>query len=268
MCSKTLIISLFFLVFQSLHSQDMRIDYIMSYKEDSLSKESISKKMVLLVREGQSKFFSEKQYNVDSLRSTGFKRFMVGDNSFMVIKNSQNINSRYYFIFRDIYKVAETDHFDWKIEKETIKKNGYLCQKATLNYKGRYWEAWFTQDIPIQEGPYTFKGLPGLIIYMIDKTNSYEFSFTGLKKKYNPIAFENMNPKPIEISRDNLKKISLDYYNDPYREMKSGNVKAKFKDEKGNDIEPNFREMTKEIQGFLKKRNNPIELSEAIEYPN
>ncbi len=45
----------------------------------------------------------------------------------------------------------------------------------------------------------------------------------------------------MEISRTNLKKIWIDYYNDPFREMRSGNVKAKFKDEKGNDIEPDFR---------------------------
>ncbi len=57
----------------------------------------------------------------------------------------------------------------------------------------------------------------------------------------------------MEISRTNLKKIWIDYYNDPFREMRSGNVKAKFKDEKGNDIEPDFREMTKNTQSFLKK---------------
>ncbi|CEJ68529.1 GLPGLI family protein [Chryseobacterium oranimense] len=266
MLTKLFKILILFFIIQNLYSQDVRIDYNMVYKEDSLSKEFITKKMVLLIHGQQSKFFSQKQYDLDSLRSTGFKKFAVTDNSFTTIKN-QNLISKYYFIFRDIYKITEPNHLNWKIEKETVKKNGYNCQKATLNYKGRIWEAWFTQDIPIQEGPYIFKGLPGLIIYMIDKTKSYEFSFTGLKKKYNPLEFENIQPKPIEISKDNLIKVFLDYYNDPYREVKSGNVKAKFKDEKGNDIEPNFREITKETQSYLKKNNNPIELSEAVKYP-
>ena len=79
--------------------------------------------------------------------------------------------------------------------------------------------------------------------------------------------FEGFSAKPMDISRSNLKKAMLDYYNDPFREMRSGNVKAKFKDEKGNDIEPDFREMTKNTQSFLKKNNNPIDLSEAIKYP-
>jgi hypothetical protein len=49
--------------------------------------------------------------------------------------------------------------------------------------------------------------------------------------------------------------------------MKSGNVKAKFKDEKGNDVQPDFREMTKSLQFSLKKNNNPIELSDVVKYP-
>lgn len=260
-----IVITLLFII-QNVYSQNMRINYAMTYKEDSLSTESVTKKMVLLIHGEESKFYPEKQYEVDSIRSNGFNGFAVGDHSFTVIKKPQNSTSKYYFVFRDSYKLTESDNLNWKIEKEITKKNNYTCQKATLNYKGRTWEAWFTQEIPVQEGPYIFKGLPGLIVYMKDKTNSYEFSFSGLKKKYHLLEFENMLPKPIEIPKEKLDKVFLDYFNDPYREMKSGNVKAKFKDEKGNDIEPNFKEMTKNTQDYLMKNNNPIELSEAVKY--
>ncbi|MDQ0780933.1 GLPGLI family protein [Chryseobacterium sp. W4I1] len=267
MRNRILILNMLFFIIQNLYSQNMRINYDMTYKEDSLSSESVTKKMVLLIHGEESKFYTEKQYKVDSLRSNGLKGFAVGDNSFMVIKKPQNSASKYYFVFRDNYKLTESEKLNWKIEKETTKKNNYTCQKATLNYKGRSWEAWFTQEIPIQEGPYIFKGLPGLIVYMKDATNSYEFSFTGLKKNYHLLEFENMQPRPIEISKEKLDKVFLDYFNDPYREMRSGNVKAKFKDEKGNDIEPNFKEMTKNTQDDLIKNNNPIELTNAVKYP-
>lgn len=267
MRNRILILNLLFFITQNLYSQNMRVNYDMTYKEDSLSTEPVAKKMVLLIRGEESKFYSEKQYEVDSVRSNGFNGFAVGDNSFMVIKKPQNSASKYYFVFRDSYKLTESDILNWKIEKETTKKNNYTCQKATLNYKGRIWEAWFTQEIPIQEGPYIFKGLPGLIVYMKDTTNSYEFSFSGLKKNYHQVEFENMLPKPIEISKAKLDKVFLDYFYDPFREMKSGNVKARFKDEKGNDIEPNFKEMTKNTRNYLIKNNNPIELTDAITYP-
>lgn len=267
MRSRILIVSILLFVFHSLYSQDMRIDYNLVYKEDSLSSENVTKKMVLLIQNEGSKFLTEKQYNVDSLRSTGFTGFAMSDPDFYVIKKGQNTASRYYFIFRDTYKLTTQPKFDWKIEKEVAEKYGYKCQKATLNYKGRTWEAWFTQDIPVQEGPYVFKGLPGLIVYMKDDRGSYEFAFSGLKKTFHKMELENINPKPLEVSYNNLKKILIDYYNDPFREMKSGNIKAKFKDEKGNEIQPDFREMTKNLQSSLKKHNNPIELSDAIKYP-
>ncbi|WP_167032820.1 GLPGLI family protein [Chryseobacterium sp. Tr-659] len=264
---KTFIVILLFSFAQNFYSQDMRIDYNLVYKEDTLSSETISKKMVLLVQDGESRFCTEKQYEVDSLRSTGFKGFIVPDNVFDAVKDKQNRSSRYYYILSDVYKLTDPILLNWKIEKEVAKKYGYNCQKATLSYKGRDWEAWFTQDIPLQEGPYVFKGLPGLIVEMEDKSRSYKFSFSGLKKSFYKMNIEGVSSKPMEISRNNFKKVMLDYYNDPFREMSSGNVKAKLKDEKGNDLEINFREMTKNVQSYLKKSNNPIELSEAIKYP-
>ncbi|WP_123912758.1 GLPGLI family protein [Chryseobacterium pennipullorum] len=267
MRNRILILSLLFFVTQILYSQDMKITYDMKYKEDSLSKETTTRKMLLLIHEGQSKFYTEKQYEVDSLRATGFKGFAVGDSDFYVIRNKKDITSKYYFKLRDVYKVTVSQALNWRIENQVEKKFGFACQKATLYHKGRHWEAWFTQEIPLLEGPYIFKGLPGLIVYMKDSTGSYEFSFAGLKKNFYPMDFENISPQPLEVSEDNLKKISLDYYNDPFREMKSGNVKAKVRDQKGNEIEPDFREMTKNVQSYLKKNNNPIELSDAIKYP-
>lgn len=264
---KTVIAILLFSFVQNFYSQDMRIDYNLVYKQDTLSSETISKKMVLLIQDGESRFCTEKQYEVDSLRSIGFKGFTMSDNVFDVVKNKENRSSRYYYILADVYKLTEPIQLDWKIEKEVSKKYGYNCQKVTLSYKGRDWEAWFTQDIPLQEGPYIFKGLPGLIVEMEDKSHSYKFSFSGLKKSFHKMNIEGFSSKPMEISRNNFKKVMQDYYNDPFREMSSGNVKAKLKDEKGNDLEINFREMTKNVQSYLKKNNNPIELSEAIKYP-
>lgn len=35
-----------------------------------------------------------------------------------------------------------------------------MTQKATCDFAGRKWIAWFTTEIPIQDGPYKFYGLP------------------------------------------------------------------------------------------------------------
>lgn len=249
-------------------AQNFRIDYQLTYKEDSLSSETTNKSMLLFVQGGKSKFMTEKQYQVDSLRSTGFKGSAIGDNSFLVINNEENLSFKYYFFFRDTYKIKELINLNWELKPETKKISTYLCRKAILKYKGRTWEAWYTQDVPIQAGPYIFRNLPGLIIEMTDSTGSYKFNLYSIKKKSDTLDFENMYKSALTVPLKQLQKVSLDYYNDPLREMKSSNVQAKFIDEKGKEVKPDFREMTKTIQSRLKKYNNPIELTDAIKYPD
>lgn len=252
----------------NFYTQNFRLDYQLTYKEDSLSSETMNKNMMLLVQGGKSKFLTEKQYKVDSMRSKGFEDFAVGDNSFLVVNHEENLSSKYYFLFKDIYKVTEHVNLNWELKPETKKIDNYLCTKAILKYKGRVWEAWFTQELPIQGGPYIFRNLPGVIVYMEDTTGSYKFSLYAIKKRTDTLEFENMYKGAINIPQKQLQKAFLDYYNDPFREIKSGNIKAKFKDENGKDIEPDFRKMTTTAQSRLKKNNNPIELSEAIKYPD
>jgi len=59
---------------------------------------------------------------------------------------------------------GELREFDWTIGSETIDISGYTCRMAILNTKGGEVKAWFTEDIPIPDGPSVYQGLPGLIL--------------------------------------------------------------------------------------------------------
>ncbi len=48
------------------------------------------------------------------------------------------------------------------------KVQNYTLQKATTGFGGRNWTAWFCKDIPFNEGPFKFRGLPGLIFEIQD----------------------------------------------------------------------------------------------------
>lgn len=103
------------------------------------------------------------------------------------------------FIFKNypVGKVTETDRFnmdvwvyeeDWeKPEWEFIDESkvimGYQCFKAVSDYRGRRWTAWFTPEIPVQEGPWKLCDLPGLILEAEDNHKEYHFIVNGLKQQ-------------------------------------------------------------------------------------
>ena len=85
--------------------------------------------------------------------------------------------SNHYFIYEE-----DLTPQNWTIQYDTMTIAGYRCQNAICDYRGRSYEAWFTLDIPINEGPWKFYGLPGLIIKLFDTKHHYEFELVGFQK--------------------------------------------------------------------------------------
>lgn len=73
-----------------------------------------------------------------------------------------------------IYKFS-ADKLNWQITKETQQIGPYFCRKATVQLHGRYYEAWFTEELPIKFGPFRLNGLSGMITEVnifLDKHNT------------------------------------------------------------------------------------------------
>lgn len=110
--------------------------------------------------------------------------------------------------------------FNWELlTDETKEILGHICNKAKLNYRGRKYEAYYTTDIPIQNGPYKFHGLPGLILEIKTNDPSLDFKITAtsissldtLSKMNNPFA----DKKPISWEEYTV------IYSKKYEELKS-----------------------------------------------
>lgn len=108
----------------------------------------------------------------------------------------------------------------WEIATDTISIKGYLCYKATTTFRGREYIAWFALDIPINDGPWKFYGLPGLILKIQDNEQIFQFDLIGLEKidngshisidktrKYTDCSPEKYN----QLKRNALKQV--DYFN-------------------------------------------------------
>lgn len=141
---------------------------------------------------------------------------------------------------------------DWKIGDETKDYLGYNCRKATCHYRGRDYEAWYAEELPIPYGPFVFHGLPGLIVELSDTNKEYNFALVGIEKPSKPISLTLSNGKSIDrITREEFRKLK-EYYN--------SNVAASFLD--GNIHSTVNEEKRKQMEKDLNyaRPYNPIEL--------
>lgn len=76
----------------------------------------------------------------------------------------------------------------WTLTQETATVGGFHCQKATCQYHGRDFEAWFTPEVPMKFGPWKFGGLPGLIVKVYDTDHYYTFECTNVERVNRPIV--------------------------------------------------------------------------------
>ncbi len=127
--------------------------------------------------------------------------------SYTIYKN--RVNNEIYTLDRNSSGVSVllTENLlfqNWVFNSDTCHVMGYLCQKADILFRGREYEAFFTQEIPLNDGPFKFYGLPGLILKIKSKDGLFSFEAIGLQK----ISDEKINFKndhQLEICK-NLKQ--------------------------------------------------------------
>jgi GLPGLI family protein len=99
----------------------------------------------------------------------------------------------------------------WKLEDETRTISNYLCNKASITFRGRNYIAWFTSDISSNVGPWKFNNLPGAILQVYDES----MNFSWLANK----IIINEQQKKIDFDKD-LKKLSLKQFVEEAEKLK------------------------------------------------
>ena len=164
--------------------------------------------------------------------------------------------------------------FNWKIDAQKEKIGAYNVQKATTEYGGRKWTAWFTADIPLQDGPYKFHGLPGLIVKVSDDGNNYSWELKGNKKveNFNEIPYiETVSPggdggKVVEVSREKFEKTFGEFKKDPMATARPYFTTEVLSQKiPGSDltIGQMVKQQEKMLNDFFNANDNPIEIQAA-----
>lgn len=182
---------------------------------------------VLQIGENYSKFSDTKTLQRDSifekfshLESVGAKEmnqlFMYNPLwSMESLKSSTDKKVTYQKRYKTKYEYEEFQpEFKWQLHNDSKKILDYSCKKATVKYRGREFIAWYTTEVPINNGPYVFEGLPGLILELEDSQNKYHFTAIGIDKKPKDIYLRN-DKEILKIGRVKFREVEKTYYDNP-----------------------------------------------------
>lgn len=259
-------------------SQKHRFIYSYQFKPDSTKTDSIIVEETRLdVFENHAEFLSNLVAEKDSAMAAAIKNKQ--DRSTInlpdgVYKNRAFVSRDTSYIVEYIgivpYKVMQQPHFDWKISSDTKNIQGFKCQKATLEFGNRRWEAWFSTEIPFHYGPYIFGGLPGLILELKDSNNHHSFTLIESYKINNTQTnfYDNPYLKPIEINTTAFNKKWNEYRANPigateqFMILNPNLLSGKSFDNDDNELDFNTlkREEAMYAKKLLKRYNNYINL--------
>jgi GLPGLI family protein len=275
------------LFMQSIFAQTNRFVYQVTMKPDASDKNSIKTENAYLdISPEKSLFYSENRLKRDSIMQKAFQggggRGSINRDQMEGLRSNINYsiekdktNQKVYYkdrIGRDIYSYEEDRPLNWKISSETRKIGDYKVQKAETDFAGRKWTAWFTTDLPYQDGPYKFGGLPGLIVKVEDDKGDYSFD---LMKNFKIAEFPAINQfgNTIKVKRADFAKQQKKFLEDPMSFMSQNNTGGGFGGGRmggggrggqgggGNQNPADMRKrMEERVKDDAKKNSNPIEL--------
>jgi GLPGLI family protein len=265
------------LFMQATFAQTNRFVYQVTSKPDINNKNDIKTENAYLdISAEKSMFYSENRIKRDSVMKANFqsggargfnREQMEGLRStinYSIEKNKKDQKTIYKDrIGRDVYTYEEDRPLNWKISSETTKIGEYKVQKAETDFGGRKWTAWFTTDLPYQDGPYKFSGLPGLVVKAEDSTGDYSFD---LMMNYKIADFPEMNTfgNVMKVKRTDYVKQQEKYKSDPTAFMNSqrGSRGVSMGGPRGGNQNPAEmrKRMEERVKEEAKNNSNPIEL--------
>jgi len=179
---------------KELEKAELTVTYSVEYKPDSLDPERIRyEKMLLFIGKDLSEFLSYYSYfnDIEMRKMETSSQLQEWLNKippmpkflYYIYKNYPVGKITYIEAVFTPFKYEENlELFNWQLSTDTATIGGYHAQKATTSFGGRDWIAWFVPELPYNDGPYKFNGLPGLIVKVYDTRNHYIFEMTSIEK--------------------------------------------------------------------------------------
>jgi GLPGLI family protein len=274
---KKLLINLFLILGVLAIAQNKRFIYEYKFISDSTNVDDVKTEMMFLdtTKDG-SKYYSYTVFNSDSIMKVDLEKQLAATGSINVKSDMRKGDVRYSVtktypdykinlhrrLGMDAYNISDDRKINWKISSEKEKIGEWNAQKAEADFAGRHWIAWFSTEIPIQDGPYKFRGLPGLIVKIEDKTGSHKMELKGIKNITGNVDINVFEVKEIAVNSKQFQKVLKEYENDPTKGIKQiqmGGTSIILTGKDGTSTKI-AKEQEERLKARIKKDNNRIEL--------
>ena len=229
---------------------EIKVGYTYHYKflrgSDGIVEKDVP--FILLANRNQSKFYCPGTEYKDSLLSTPSGRakerelFNTAAAAYVDKRDRSTMDGVVYhtrlYVTKNFSKATSTTYdqagmgecgyydeplteIEWNVAQDSTKTIlGYQCFMASSDYHGRKWTIWFSPEIPIQDGPWKFCGLPGLVLEAYETTGQHGFTATGIESCAQPIY-------PVfSTEYEPMKRIDMLRNLRHYRENSNSMVKA------------------------------------------
>lgn len=247
------------------------IDYELNYRSDTNSKVFKQAYFVLQAGTKQSRFYDKKLQIQDSIVKAVLMDFGNTESASKAIAQKPAPHFKYIidknllsgevtfwesFLLNGVIHYKDTFNTTlWQIIGDTGRFGSFKTIKASCTFRGRKYSAWFVPEIPIQDGPYKFCGLPGLIVEVMDENNDYHFKMLSMAETSNQnLPLFHMYSQSKEVSRQRFLQQKSIFESNPLLGF--------------TDL-PNWVTVSEESKRAMmniaserkKKNNNPIELN-------
>ena len=156
------------------------VHYLNYAEDDSLSRDIAQ----LDIGTNTSRYYSKvsEWYNFNPVGKAPYPGTKIKNEE--VYKNMPNkgLVTAIHFPGRIVTQDSINHLFDWQLVEGDSIVCGYPCHKAQTTFRGRTWTAWYTLDLPYNDGPWKLCGLPGLILHAQDSTRQFIFDCTSIEK--------------------------------------------------------------------------------------
>lgn len=104
----------------------------------------------------------------------------------------------------------------WQLINESKTILGLPVKRAVTTYKGRKWNVWYTERIPLSSGPWELIGLPGLVVEARDDKGEVSFqvkSISPFKELADDEVLSYFTKGEIELPVQSVKRVKKDEFN-------------------------------------------------------